>query len=161
MRLVNRQKRVSRKAVNRCCLAGQGRPRRGQRRAELMIVVEMLGALALSLARVAVRPRSFRMTSAVHHLYRSAAGDPDYRPDHVPDRRDHLATGYFHFRKFGAESYVVDMVGILVLREIGVLIVAIMVAGRSGSAYTAELGSMKCARRSMPCAPWTSIRSTS
>ena len=35
------------------------------------------------------------------------------------------------------------MVGILVLREIGVLIVAIMVAGRSGSAYTAELGSMK------------------
>ena len=36
-----------------------------------------------------------------------------------------------------------DMVGILVLRELGVLIVAIMIAGRSGSAYTAELGSMK------------------
>ena len=51
--------------------------------------------------------------------------------------------GIFHFRKFGAEDYVVDMVGILVLREIGVLIVSIMVAGRSGSAYTAELGSMK------------------
>jgi phospholipid/cholesterol/gamma-HCH transport system permease protein len=51
--------------------------------------------------------------------------------------------GIFHFRKFGADVYVVDMVGILVLREIGVLIVAIMVAGRSGSSYTAELGSMK------------------
>jgi phospholipid/cholesterol/gamma-HCH transport system permease protein len=51
--------------------------------------------------------------------------------------------GFFHFRKFGADSYVVDMVGILVLRELGVLIVAIMVAGRSGSAYTAELGSMQ------------------
>jgi phospholipid/cholesterol/gamma-HCH transport system permease protein len=51
--------------------------------------------------------------------------------------------GIFHFRKFGADVYVVDMVGILVMREIGVLIVAIMVAGRSGSAYTAELGSMK------------------
>ena len=51
--------------------------------------------------------------------------------------------GFFHFRKFGADAYVVDMVGILVLREIGVLIVSIMVAGRSGSAYTAELGSMK------------------
>ena len=37
----------------------------------------------------------------------------------------------------------VDLVGILVLREIGVLIVAIMVAGRSGSSYTAELGAMK------------------
>ena len=35
------------------------------------------------------------------------------------------------------------MVGILVLREVGVLIVCVMVAGRSGSAYTAELGSMK------------------
>jgi phospholipid/cholesterol/gamma-HCH transport system permease protein len=51
--------------------------------------------------------------------------------------------GFFHFRKFGADAYVVDMVGILVVREIGVLIVSIMVAGRSGSAYTAELGSMK------------------
>jgi phospholipid/cholesterol/gamma-HCH transport system permease protein len=35
------------------------------------------------------------------------------------------------------------MVGVLVLRELGVLIVCIMIAGRSGSAYTAELGSMK------------------
>ena len=35
------------------------------------------------------------------------------------------------------------MFGILILREIGVLIVSIMVAGRSGSSYTAELGSMK------------------
>jgi phospholipid/cholesterol/gamma-HCH transport system permease protein len=51
--------------------------------------------------------------------------------------------GIFHFRKFGADIYVVDMIGILVLREIGVLIVSIMVAGRSGSAYTAELGAMK------------------
>jgi phospholipid/cholesterol/gamma-HCH transport system permease protein len=48
----------------------------------------------------------------------------------------------FHFRKFGADIYVVDMVGILVLREVGVLMVAVMVAGRSGSSYTAELGSM-------------------
>ena len=51
--------------------------------------------------------------------------------------------GVFHFRRFGADDYVVDLVGILILREIGVLIVSIMVAGRSGSSYTAELGSMK------------------
>jgi phospholipid/cholesterol/gamma-HCH transport system permease protein len=51
--------------------------------------------------------------------------------------------GIFHFRSFGADIYVVDMVGVLVLRELGVVIVCIMVAGRSGSAYTAELGSMK------------------
>ncbi len=51
--------------------------------------------------------------------------------------------GAFQLRYFGAEIYVVDLVGILVLREIGVLITAIMVAGRSGSAITAEIGSMK------------------
>jgi phospholipid/cholesterol/gamma-HCH transport system permease protein len=51
--------------------------------------------------------------------------------------------GIFHFRRFSAGDYAVDLVGILVLREIGVLLVAIMVAGRSGSSYTAELGSMK------------------
>jgi phospholipid/cholesterol/gamma-HCH transport system permease protein len=51
--------------------------------------------------------------------------------------------GIFHFRRFGADIFVVDMIGILVLREIGVLLVCIMVAGRSGSAYTAELGAMK------------------
>ena len=51
--------------------------------------------------------------------------------------------GIFHFRKFGADIFVIDMVGILVLREVGVLVVSIMIAGRSGSAYTAELGSMK------------------
>jgi hypothetical protein len=71
------------------------------------------------------------------------AGGADHPPDHVLDWRHHIAAGFFHFRKFGADAYVVDMVGILVLREIGVLIVAIMVAGRSGSSYTAELGSMK------------------
>ncbi|MBV8107832.1 MAG: MlaE family lipid ABC transporter permease subunit [Hyphomicrobiales bacterium] len=49
----------------------------------------------------------------------------------------------FYFRRFGAEDYVVDLVGVLVLRELGVLIVAILVAGRCGSSYTAELGSMK------------------
>lgn len=51
--------------------------------------------------------------------------------------------GFFHFTRFGARDYVVDLVTILVLREIGVLLVIIMVAGRSGSAYTAEIGSMK------------------
>jgi phospholipid/cholesterol/gamma-HCH transport system permease protein len=51
--------------------------------------------------------------------------------------------GAFQLRYFGAEIFVVDLVGILVLRELGVLMTAIMVAGRSGSAITAEIGSMK------------------
>jgi len=51
--------------------------------------------------------------------------------------------GAFQLRYFGADIFVVDLVGILVLREIGVLLTAIMIAGRSGSAITAEIGSMK------------------
>src|SRR4029077_4322235 len=43
----------------------------------------------------------------------------------------------------GADIYVVDLVTIGVLRELGVLLTAIIVAGRSGSAFAAELGSMK------------------
>jgi phospholipid/cholesterol/gamma-HCH transport system permease protein len=104
----------------------------------------MLGAIGAASVRLIRRPKHFRLTSAIHQL----------------DRVGWQATpiiilitfligciiaqqGFFHFRKFGADNYVVDMVGILVLREIGVLLVAIMVAGRSGSSYTAELGSMK------------------
>lgn len=51
--------------------------------------------------------------------------------------------GAFQLLTFGAEIFVVDLVSILTLREIGVLLTAIMVAGRSGSAITAEIGSMK------------------
>jgi len=51
--------------------------------------------------------------------------------------------GAFQLRVFGAEIFVVDLVGILVLREIGVLLTAIMIAGRTGSAITAEIGTMK------------------
>jgi phospholipid/cholesterol/gamma-HCH transport system permease protein len=104
----------------------------------------MLGAIGGSLISTLRRPRTLRVTSVIHHLYRVGW-------QAVPIMM--LITfliggiiaqqGIFHFRKFGADAYVVDMVGILVLREIGVLIVSIMVAGRSGSAYTAELGSMK------------------
>ena len=107
-------------------------------------IANMMGALAVAFLRVLANPRRFRFTSMVHQL------------DNVGWRAVPIMLlitfligciiaqqGIFHFRKFGADIYVVDMVGILVLRELGVLIVSIMVAGRSGSAYTAELGAMK------------------
>jgi phospholipid/cholesterol/gamma-HCH transport system permease protein len=46
-------------------------------------------------------------------------------------------------RRFGAEIFVVDLVTIGVLREMGVLLTSIIVAGRSGSAFAAEIGSMR------------------
>ncbi|MCX8569324.1 MULTISPECIES: ABC transporter permease [Hyphomicrobiales] len=51
--------------------------------------------------------------------------------------------GAFQLSYFGADIFVVDLIGVLVLRELGVLMTAIMIAGRSGSAITAEIGSMK------------------
>jgi phospholipid/cholesterol/gamma-HCH transport system permease protein len=54
--------------------------------------------------------------------------------------------GVTQFRKFGAEIFVVNLLGVSILREIGVLITAIIIAGRSGSAITAQLGSMKINR---------------
>lgn len=51
--------------------------------------------------------------------------------------------GAQQLRKFGGEIFVVDLVTVSVLRELGVLLTAIIVAGRSGSAFTAEIGTMK------------------
>jgi phospholipid/cholesterol/gamma-HCH transport system permease protein len=51
--------------------------------------------------------------------------------------------GAQQLRPYGAEIYTVDLVALGVLRELGVLLTAIMVAGRTGSAYAAELGVMK------------------
>ncbi len=51
--------------------------------------------------------------------------------------------GAFQLRRFGAEVFAINLAGILVLRELGVVLTAIMIAGRSGSAITAEIGSMK------------------
>jgi len=51
--------------------------------------------------------------------------------------------GAFQLKAFGEELLTVPLVGILLLREIGVLLTAVMVAGRTGSAITAEIGTMK------------------
>ena len=106
--------------------------------------LEMLGAIGISLLSI-ICPASHSAADLgrASSLSCRLAGHPHHAADHVLDRGIIAQQGIFHFRKFGADAYVVDMVGILVLREIGVLIVSIMVAGRSGSAYTAELGSMK------------------
>ena len=46
-------------------------------------------------------------------------------------------------RQFGAQIYVANLIGLSILRELGPLMTAIVVAGRSGSAFAAELGTMK------------------
>ena len=112
--------------------------------ADLVMLAQMLGSLIVALKRVALRPTTFRFTSMVHQLERVGwRAVPIILLITVLIGAILAQQGIFHFRKFGADIYVIDMVGVLVLREIGVLIVCIMVAGRSGSSYTAELGAMR------------------
>jgi hypothetical protein len=51
--------------------------------------------------------------------------------------------GAVQLRQFGAEIYTINLTGRLAMRELGVLMTAIMVAGRSGSAFAAQIGTMK------------------
>ncbi|HXG80415.1 MAG TPA: MlaE family lipid ABC transporter permease subunit [Sphingomicrobium sp.] len=51
--------------------------------------------------------------------------------------------GAVQLRQFGAEVYTINLVGRITLRELGTLMTAIMVAGRSGSAFAAQIGTMK------------------
>ncbi len=110
----------------------------------MLLLVQMLGEITAALLRLFIRPRSFRLTSMVHHIEQVG-----WRAVPIVLLITFLIgaiiaqQGIFHFRRFGADIFVVDMIGILVLRELGVLLVCVMVAGRSGSAYTAELGAMK------------------
>jgi len=108
------------------------------------LLFQMGGAVVLAFMRILVRPHTFRFTSMINHLERVAWNAvPIILMITLLIGAIIAQQGIFHFRTFGADIYVVDMVGVLVLRELGVVIVCIMVAGRSGSAYTAELGSMK------------------
>jgi phospholipid/cholesterol/gamma-HCH transport system permease protein len=143
VRQTNRRPPAARPQQNRLLAAIEHLGRRATEIGDdFLTLVAMFGEMGAAFGRAFLRPQIF--TSIVHHLDRVAW-------QAVPIML--LITfliggiiaqqGIFHFRKFGADDYVVDLVGILVLREIGVLLVAIMVAGRSGSSYTAELGSMK------------------
>ncbi|MDJ1158499.1 ABC transporter permease [Chelatococcus sp. SYSU_G07232] len=103
-----------------------------------------LGEVVAGLVRVALRPSRFRLPALVHQLEQVA-----FRGVPIITLISFLVgcivaqQGIFQLQRFGAQPFVVDLVGILVLRELAVLLTSIMVAGRSGSAFTAEIGSMK------------------
>jgi phospholipid/cholesterol/gamma-HCH transport system permease protein len=107
-------------------------------------ILGLLGGIARGIARAALRPSRFRLTSIVFHVDRSGL-----QAVPIVFLMSFLIggivaqQGIFQLRLYGATIFAIDLVGILVLREIGVLLTAIMLAGRSGSAHTAEIGSMK------------------
>ena len=112
--------------------------------ADALQYLDTVGAFFTTWVVALALPKRFRFTSIVHQLDRvGLRAIPIVVLITLLIGAIIAQQGFFYFRKMGAEDYVVNLVGVLVLREIGVLIVAIMVAGRSGSSYTAELGSMK------------------
>ena len=106
--------------------------------------VSFLGELVSAFLRVLVRPHRFRASAVVNQLEHVA-----YRGVPIIVLISFLVgcivaqQGIFQLVRFGATAFVIDLIGILVLRELAVLLTSIMVAGRSGSAFTAEIGSMK------------------
>lgn len=111
---------------------------------DLVAGVAFLGEVIGALGRLALNPGRFRVTALVNQLEQIAfKGVPIIVLMSFLVGAIIAQQGIFQLQRFGATSFVVDLVGILVLRELGVLLTAIMVAGRSGSAFTAEIGSMK------------------
>ena len=114
-------------------------------RDDALAIIAMLGALSLALfGRLASPPHPGRLRDAVHHFERASwRAFPIIALITFVVGAIIAQQGFFYFRKIGAEDYVVNLVGVLTLRELAALVVAIMAAGRSGSAFTAELGAMK------------------
>lgn len=106
--------------------------------------VEFLGELSVGLIRSLFRPRSIRARDFMSVV---EASGPQALP--IIGMLGFLVglimafQGAVLMQQFGAEIYIADFVGISIARELGPLITAIIVAGRTGSAFAAEIGTMK------------------
>lgn len=111
---------------------------------DIRILSHLMGGVVRGLFGALFQIRRLRITSITHHIDQTGL-----KAVPIVALMSFLVgaivaqQGAYQLRKFGAEPFVIDLVGILVLREVGVLLTAILVAGRSGSAFTAEIGSMK------------------
>ncbi len=110
---------------------------------EVLALVAFFGEVLAKLVRMARDPRRFRMTSTVHHMEQVGL-------DAVPlvALLCFLVGAVVAFlgstilKDFGAVIFVVELVSIAFLREFGVLLTAILLAGRTASAFTAQIGAM-------------------
>ncbi len=110
---------------------------------EIVALVSFLGETLLKLGRTVLDPRRFRLTSTVHHMEQVGL-------DAVPlvALLSFLVGAVIAFlgaqilADFGATIFVVELVSIAFLREFGVLLTAILLAGRTASAFTAQIGAM-------------------
>lgn len=111
---------------------------------ESLALADFMGRTFVAFASVVANPGQFRTAPLVYHLEQAGL-----RAVPIVSLIGFLIAivlayqGANQLKMFGAEIYTVDLVAISVLREMGVVLTAIMVAGRSGSAFAAEIGVMK------------------
>jgi phospholipid/cholesterol/gamma-HCH transport system permease protein len=103
-----------------------------------------LGRMAVTGARAARSLHHLRLTSVTRHIYETGIqAIPIVALIAFLISVIVAYLGAQQLQQFGAEIFTVDLVAISVLREMGVLLTAIIVAGRSGSAFAAEIGVMR------------------
>lgn len=103
-----------------------------------------IGLTTISLLRSLLKPRRLRFNAITVHM--EAAGInalPIVSLISFLIGIVMVYQGAFQLARFGAQIFVIDLLAFSVLRELGVLLTSIVVAGRSGSAFAAEIGSMK------------------
>lgn len=107
-------------------------------------LLQFFGAVVRGFGNILLSPSRMRWTSVVHHIERAGIHSiPIICLMCFLIGAIVAQQGAFQLRRFGAEAFAAQLVAVLSLRELGVLLAAIMFAGRTGSAFTAELGSMK------------------
>ncbi len=111
---------------------------------DLKYLISFIGSVILSLIHVCLRPKSLRINDTYHYMQKTGV-------DALP------IVGLISFllglimafmssvqlQQFGANIYVASLVSLAMTRELGPVMTAIIVAGRSGSAFAAEIGTMK------------------
>ena len=111
---------------------------------QLLELVNFLGLSLATAARVLPQPRQWPLTATIHHLQQTGLNALP-----LVALLSFLIGGVVAFlgatvlRDFGAELFVVDLTTYAFLREFGVLLTAILLAGRTASAFTAQIGTMK------------------
>lgn len=111
---------------------------------DIVEITAMIGQVSICMAGLIVRPWRIRFTSLIHHLEHAGL-----KAVTIISLICFLIGAVImqqsieQLRFYSAEHLSIDMLGILALREVGVLLTCIMIAGRSGASFTAEIGSMK------------------
>ena len=111
---------------------------------DLVAALDFMGRILSMAGKALVSPKRLRPISVARHVY-----DTGITAIPIVSLIGFLISVIIAYmsaqqlQRFGAEVFVVDLVTIGVLRELSVLLTAIIVAGRSGSAFAAEIGAMK------------------